>query len=44
MIGHTDEKLGDHEKAVEFYRKAAAGVSHNPSPACAVPFAKKKLS
>jgi hypothetical protein len=41
---HTYEKLGDQEKAVEFYRKAATAVSHHPSAAYAVPFAKKKLS
>jgi tetratricopeptide (TPR) repeat protein len=44
MIGQTYEKLGDKEKATEYYRKAATAASHNPAAAYAVPFAKKKLS
>jgi tetratricopeptide (TPR) repeat protein len=43
LIGQTYEKLGDEEKAGEYYSKAAAAVSHNPAAAYAVPFAKKKL-
>ena len=44
MIGETHEKLGDKDKAMEFYRKASTASSHNPSAAYAVPFARKKLS
>src|SRR6201987_1412539 len=42
MIGQTYEKLGDEEKAGEYYSKAAAAVSHNPAAAYAVPFAKRR--
>src|SRR5438034_1957123 len=44
MIGQTYEKLGERQKAVEYYRKASMAASHNPAAAYAVPFAKKKLS
>jgi tetratricopeptide (TPR) repeat protein len=44
LIGGTYEKLGDTAQAIEYYRKAAAATSHNPPAACAVPFARKKLS
>lgn len=43
MIGMTYEKLGQKEKAMEVYRKAATATAHNPPAAFAVPFAKKKL-
>jgi tetratricopeptide (TPR) repeat protein len=44
MIGETYEKLGEKDKAIEYYRKAATASSHNPPAAYAVPFARKKLS
>jgi tetratricopeptide (TPR) repeat protein len=43
MMGQTYEKLGEKDKAVEYYRKASTAISHNPASAYAVPFAKKKL-
>src|SRR5580700_4484392 len=36
MIGQTYEKLGEKDKALEYYRKAAAATSHNPAAAYAV--------
>ena len=44
MVGQTYEKLGDEEKAVEYYRKASTAIAHNPAAAYAVPLAKKKLA
>jgi tetratricopeptide (TPR) repeat protein len=44
LIAETYEKLGDKEKAMEFYRKAATASSHNPPAAYAVPRARKKLA
>jgi tetratricopeptide (TPR) repeat protein len=44
MMGQTYEKLGEKDKALEYYRKASTTVSHNPAAAYAVPLAKKKLS
>jgi tetratricopeptide (TPR) repeat protein len=44
LSGQTYEKLGDREKAAEFYRKAAASIVHNPPAAYAVPFSKKRLA
>ncbi|HLJ44544.1 MAG TPA: tetratricopeptide repeat protein [Bryobacteraceae bacterium] len=43
LIGQSYEKLGDKEKAMECYRKAAATTAHNPPAAFARPFARKKL-
>ncbi len=43
MIGQTYEKLGEKDKALEYYRKASTAISHNPAAAYAVPFAKQKL-
>ena len=44
MVGQTYEKLGDKEKALEYYRKASTAIAHNPAAAYAVPLAKKKVS
>jgi len=44
MVGQTYEKLGDQQKASEYYRKASRTITHNPAAAYAVPFAKKKLA
>ena len=44
MIGQTHEKLGDKDKAIEFYHKASTAIAHNPPAAYAVPLAKRKLA
>jgi tetratricopeptide (TPR) repeat protein len=44
MIGETYEKLGDKDKAMEYYRKAAGVQGHNPPAAYAKWFTRKKLS
>ncbi|HKW61547.1 MAG TPA: hypothetical protein VJN89_03290 [Candidatus Acidoferrum sp.] len=44
LLGQTYEKLGEKDKAVESYRKAAAATAHNPPAAYAVPFAKKRIA
>jgi tetratricopeptide (TPR) repeat protein len=44
LMGQTYEKLGEKDKAMEFYRKASTTISHNPAAAYAVPFCKKKVS
>jgi hypothetical protein len=40
MIGQTYEKLGDGKKSLTYYRKASTSISHNPTAAYAVSFAK----
>jgi len=44
LTAQTYEKLGEKDKAIEFYRKASAATNHNPPAAYAVPFSKKKLA
>src|SRR6266478_5946582 len=44
LIGQTYEKLGEKDKALEFYRKASIATARNPAGAYSRPFAKKKLS
>jgi tetratricopeptide (TPR) repeat protein len=43
MIGETYEKLGQQDKAMEYYRKASAASSHNPPAAYAIRFTAEKL-
>jgi len=43
MIGQTYEKLGEKDRAIGFYRKSEAAISHNPTAAYAVPFSKRRL-
>lgn len=43
LLGMTYEKLGERDKAMECYRKAAATRAHNPPAAFAKPFATRKL-
>jgi len=44
MIAETYEKLGDKDKAMEYYRKAATTPAHNPAGAYAHRVAGKKIS
>jgi tetratricopeptide (TPR) repeat protein len=44
LLGQTYEKLGQKDRAMELYRRAAMARAHNPPAAYAVPFARKKLS
>ena len=44
LLGQTYEKVGEKDKAIDSYRKAAAAIAHNPPAAYAVPFAKKRLA
>lgn len=43
LMAQSYEKLGDKNKALELYRKAASATAHNPPAAYAVPFSKRKL-
>lgn len=44
LLGQAYEKLGEKDKALESYHKAAAATAHNPPAAYAVPYAKKRLT
>ena len=43
LLGQAYEKLGDKEKAMEYFRKAAASTAHNPPAAAGRSIARKKL-
>jgi len=43
LIGQSYEKLGDKDKAAEYYRKAASTTAHNPPAAYAHWFTRKKI-
>jgi tetratricopeptide (TPR) repeat protein len=43
MIGETYEKLGDKEKAMEYYRKASKASAHNPPAAYAKRFTRSRV-
>jgi tetratricopeptide (TPR) repeat protein len=43
LLGQAYEKLGDKDRAMECYRKAATTTGHNPPAAFARPFARRKL-
>ena len=44
LIGMTYEKLGEKDKAMDWYRKASTAGAHNPPAAFARPFTRKKLA
>ena len=44
LLGQAYEQSGQKGKALDYYRKAAHAISHNPPAAYAVPFSRKKLS
>ena len=44
LIAQTYEKLGDKQKALDYYQQASKATSHNPPAAYAVPFSRKKLA
>jgi tetratricopeptide (TPR) repeat protein len=44
LMAQSYEALNQQDKAIEFYKKAAAATSHNPAAALAVPLAKRKLA
>ena len=43
MLGQIYEKLGDKDKAMEYYRKASTTSGHNPPAAYARSFTRKKI-
>ena len=43
LMAQAHEKLGEMDRAMALYRKAAASTGHNPPAAFARPFARKKL-
>jgi len=44
LIAQTYEKLGDKQKALDYYQQASRATSHNPPAAYAVPFSRNKLA
>lgn len=44
LTAEAYEKVGEKDKAMEYYGKASTASSHNPPAAYAVPLARKKLS
>ena len=44
LIAQTYEKLGQTDKAMEYYRKVMASTTHNPTTAGSRPLARKKLA
>jgi tetratricopeptide (TPR) repeat protein len=44
LIAQTYEKLGQTDKALEYYRKVMASTTHNPTTAGARPLAREKLA
>ena len=43
-LGQTYQKLGEKDKAFEYYSKASTAIAHNPAAAYAVPLARKNLT
>jgi tetratricopeptide (TPR) repeat protein len=44
LLGRTYEALGEKDRAIASYRRAAASTSHNPPAAYAVPWSRKRLA
>lgn len=44
LIAQTYEKLGQSDKAIEYYRKVMASTTHNPTTAGSRPLARRKLA
>ena len=44
LIAQTYEKLGQRDKAMEYYRKVMASTTHNPTTAGSRPLAREKLA